>query len=108
MSDKKTYMVFNHENEHDYNIVSKLTDDGLNITVYRSNSHTWQSNVRGEKILSLTNNGNGIVFDRKIKELDYSDLVVLRLLLNFEHQTDDNPINREKLRVIEDKATFEA
>ena len=106
MSKKKTYMVFNHENEHEYDIVSKLTDKGEKITVHRSNSKIWLNHARGEKILSLTNDGNSIKFNRKIKELDYGDLVVLRLLLNFEHQTDDNAINREKLRVIEDKTTF--
>jgi hypothetical protein len=57
--------------------------------------------------MSVTNNGNGIKFDKKIKELDYGDLVVLRLLINFEHQTDANPVNREKHRIIENKTLIE-
>ena len=105
--DKQTYMVLNHEGEHEYDIVKELTDEGEKITTYRSNSKIWCSHVRGEKIMSVTNNGNGIKFDKKIKELDYGDLVVLRLLINFEHQTDANPVNREKHRIIENKTLIE-
>lgn len=105
--DKQTYMVLNHEGEHEYDIVKELTDEGEKITAYRSNSKIWYSHVRGEKIMSITNDGNGIKFDKKIKELDYEVLVVLRLLINFEHQTDANPINREKYRIIENKTLIE-
>jgi hypothetical protein len=104
---KQTYMVLNHEGEHEYDIVKELTDEGEKITTYRSNSKIWYSHVRGEKIMSITNNGNGIKFDKKIKELDYGDLVVLRLLINFEHQTDANPVNGEKYRLIENKTLIE-
>jgi hypothetical protein len=105
--DKQTYMVLNHEGEHEYDIVKELTNEGEKITTYRSNSKIWYSHVRGEKIMSVTNNGNGIKFDKKIKELDYGDLVVLRLLINFEHQTDASPINKEKHRLIENKTLIE-
>ena len=105
--EKQTYMVLNHEGGHEYDIVKKLTDEGEKISIYRSNNQIWHSHVRGEKIMSITNNGNGIKFDKKIKELDYGDLVVLRLLINFEHQTDASPINREKHRLIENKTVIE-
>ena len=107
MSNKQTYMVINHEGEHEYDIVKKLTDKGHKISVYRSNDKIWLSHARGEKIMSITDDGNGIKFDTKIKELDYAELVVLRLLINFEHQTDANPANREKYRIIEDKTLIE-
>ena len=64
--DKQTYMVLNHEGEHEYDIVKELTDEGEKITTYRSNSKIWCSHVRGEKIMSVTNNGNGIKFENKI------------------------------------------
>jgi len=105
--EKQTYMVLNHEGGHEYDIVKKLTDEGEKITIYRSNNQIWHSHVRGEKIMSITNNGNGIKFNKNIKELDYGDLVVLRLLINFEHQTDANPVNREKHGIIENKTLIE-
>lgn len=107
MSDKQIYMVMNHEGEHEFNIVKKITDKGEEITIYRSSSKVWLPNVRGEKIMSITNDGNSIKFENKIKELDYGDLVVLRLLINFEHQTDANSMNREKYRIIENKPIIE-
>ena len=108
MKDKQIYMVLNHEGVHEYDIVKELTDKGEEITLFRSNNSTWNEQAKGEKILSLVNDGNEIKFDRKFKSLDYAELFELRLLLNFEQQTDDNPHNREKYRVVEDKTLFEA
>lgn len=108
MKDKQTYMVIDHEDIHEYDIVKELTDDGEKITLFRSNNPVWTSHARGERLLSLVNDGNGIKFDRKFKSLDYAELFELRLLLNFEQQTDDNPHNRKKYRVIENKTLFEA
>jgi hypothetical protein len=107
MNDKQTYMVLNHEGVHEYDIVKELTDEGDKITLFRSNNPTWTEQAKGEKILSLVNDGNEIKFDRKFKSLDYSELFELRLLLNFEQQTDVCPINRKKYRIIENKHLFE-
>ena len=108
MNDKQTYMVLNHEGVHEYDIVKESTDEGEKITLFRSNNPMWTEQVKGEKIMSLINDGNKINFDRKFKSLDYAELFELRLLLNFEQQTDDNPLNRKKHRVIENKTLFEA
>jgi hypothetical protein len=108
MKDKQTYMVLDHENVHEYDIVKEMTDEGEKITLFRSNNPTWTEQARGEKILSLVNDGNEIKFDRKFKSLDYSELFALRLLLNFEQQIDSNYLNRKKYRIIEDKTLFEA
>lgn len=108
MNDKQKYMVFNHKDEHEYNILKEITDDGEKITLFRSNSSTWTDHSKGEKIMSLIDDGNAIKFDRKFKSLEYHELFELRLLLNFQNQTDDNPHNREKYRVIENKTLFEA
>ena len=108
MNDKQIYMVLDHEGVHEYDIVKESTDKGEEITLFRSNNPIWTSHAKGEKLLSLVNDGNGIKFDRKFSLLDYSELLELRLLLNFEQQTDANPINREKYRIIENKTLFEA
>ena len=108
MKDKQTYMVLDHEGVHEYDIVKKSTDKGEEITLFRSNNSTWTEQAKGEKIMSLVNNGDGINFDRKFKSLDYTELFELRLLLNFEQQIDNNSLNRKKYRIVEDKTLFEA
>jgi len=108
MKDKQIYMVLDHEGVHEYDIVKELTDEGEKITLFRSNNPTWTEQAKGEKIMSLVNNGNGINFDRKFESLDYAELFELRLLLNFEQQIDSNYLNRKKYRIIEDKTLFEA
>lgn len=107
MNDKETYMVLDHEGVHEYDIVKELTDEGEKITLFRSNNPIWTEQAKGEKILSLFNDGNEIKFDRKFKSLDYAELFELRLLLNFEQQTDVNLLNRKKYRIIENKHLFE-
>ena len=107
MNDKETYMVLDHEGVHEYDIVKELTDEGEKITLFRSNNPIWTEQAKGEKILSLFNDGNEIKFDRKFKSLDYAELFELRLLLNFEQQTDVSLLNRKKYRIIENKHLFE-
>jgi len=107
MKDKQTYMLVDHEGVHEYDIVKEITDEGEKITLFRSNNDVWTDHAKGEKIMSLINNGNEINFDRDLKSLDYAELLELRLLLNFEQQTDDNHHNRKKFSVIENKTLFE-
>jgi hypothetical protein len=108
MKDKQIYIVLDHKGVHEYDIVKESTDKGEEITLFRSNNPTWTEQSKGEKIMSLVNNGDGITFDRKFKSLDYAELFELRLLLNFEQQIDNNSLNRKKYRIVEDKTLFEA
>jgi hypothetical protein len=100
-------MVLNHGGVHEYDIIKESTDEGEKITLLRSNNPTWVDDAKGEKIMSLVNNGDGINFDRKFESLDYAELFELRLLLNFEQQIDSNYLNRKKYRIIENKYLFE-
>ena len=107
MKDKQIYMVLDHEGVHEYNIVKESTDKGEEITLFRSNNPTWTDHARGEKIMSLINDGNEITFDRMFISLDYAEFFELSLLLNFEQQIDNNSLNRKKYRIVEDKTLFE-
>lgn len=82
------YLVINTDGEHEYTIHVKTTNKGVKYTLFRSENKCWTSTARGEKLLSITNTGNELIFDRKFKSLDYAELAELRLLLRFENRMD--------------------
>ncbi len=107
MSDKKEYMVLDQDGQHEYTIVVEDTDKGEKFSLFTSNGSQWNDHAKGELQLAMTNDGNGCTFDRKLKKMDYSELLYVRLLVNFENQTDKNQLNREKYRIIEMKNFLE-
>jgi hypothetical protein len=100
-NEKKTYMVLDHNGTHEYDLTVVYNDEGKEISLYLSNGEQWDSIVRGELMMRMTDNGNGVKFDRKLKKLDYSQFLYLRILLNFEHKTSDIMLDRESYRVVE-------
>jgi hypothetical protein len=100
-NEKKTYMVLDHNGTHEYDLTVVYNDEGKEISLYLSNGEQWNSIVRGELMMRMTDNGNGVKFDRKLKKLDYSKFLYLRILLNFEHKTSDIMLDRESYRVVE-------
>jgi hypothetical protein len=101
IEETERYMVLDHEGNHEYDlVVINHGDYGRTINLSHSMSHQWMTDVRGELVLSMTDNGNGIKFDRKLKKLDYSELLYLRIMLNFEHQTTSNLLDRENYIVM--------
>ena len=107
MAKEQSYIILSDDGLHEYNIVVEQTKKGTKFSLYRSEGEQWREQAKGELIMAMTNNGNGVKFDRKLKNLDFSELLYVRILVNFEHQTDKNPKNRLKYRVIENKATIE-
>lgn len=71
------------EGIHDYDYVEEVTDLGVVHLLFRSNGEHWTSNCRGEEILSITDTGNGFVFNhsKPKKEMDYSYSLELSILL---------------------------
>lgn len=107
MYQRKEYMVIDNEGVHEYTIIVEETKEGERFSLYTSNGSQWNAHARNMLCLSFVNDGNGIKFDRKLKELDYSELLYVRLLVNFEHQTDRNELNRDKYRAVELKTLLE-
>jgi hypothetical protein len=99
------YLVLNSEGEHEYTIHVKTINKGEKFTLYRSNNNVWSSDARGEKIFSMTNTGDGVIFNQKIKTLDYAQLVELRILLGFENAL-DSEINHDNFKIIPVKNTI--
>lgn len=103
----KKFMVFDQENVHEYNIVVEETDKGVEYSLFMSDGEQWEEHAKGELILSMINNGDGVIFSKKLKKLDYSDLFAVRLLLNLENFMDENPRNQEKSKIVEEKIVVE-
>jgi hypothetical protein len=73
----KTYLIIE---EDDVMYRATIQDDVY--TLHRSKSLIWDGACRGEKLISLECNGNGIKLSHAKKKLDYSELEHLRILLN--------------------------
>lgn len=98
---KENYMVLDHNGTHEYNLtVINHGEYERTISLLFSNGEQWTDGVKGEMALSMTDNGNGVKFDRKLNKLDYSELLYLRILLNFEHKTTHITLDREDYIVI--------
>ena len=73
----KTYLII----EEDEVIYRATIEDDV-YTLHRSKSLLWNGECRGEKIISLECNGNGVKLSQAKKKMDYSELEHLRILLN--------------------------
>jgi hypothetical protein len=100
-TEKKTFMVLDHNGTHEYDLTTELTDEGEVFSLFLSNGEQWNAEVRGQLELRMTDDGNGVKFDRKLKNIDYSLVLYLRILLNFQHMTERGALDREKYRVVE-------
>ncbi len=82
------------DGNYDYDYSVEATEGGMVHILFRSNNETWTSHVRGEEALSITDNGNGFVFNhgRPKKEMDYSDAfelsVLLKILIYNDHKVE--------------------
>jgi lactate dehydrogenase-like 2-hydroxyacid dehydrogenase len=68
------------QNEFDLH-VSKA--NGITLyCIYANNTSVWAEHIKNTLLLSMTDNGNGIEFN-KIKNLDYADAALMKILLRF-------------------------
>jgi hypothetical protein len=104
MPKTKKYMVIAKDGVHEYDLLVEPVKRGNKFSLLLSGGEQWIA--KGELVLSMTNTGSGVKFDRSLKKIDYAMLLYIRILVSFEHQTDENPLNREKYRIIEDKAVI--
>jgi hypothetical protein len=97
---KRTFHVFD-EGLHEYSITDKPTKNGRVISLFHSNGEQWTSHTRGEFIVKITVTGNGVKFSNKINKMGYDILHSMRLLINYERETDTNGYNKIKSQVYE-------
>lgn len=68
---------------HDYDYYTEVTNDGIIHLIYASNGEHWSEHFRGTELLSITDDGNGFIFNhsRPKKEINYHDALILSTLL---------------------------
>ena len=68
---------------YDYDYSKEETEQGITHILFRSNSEHWNSNYRGVEILSITDNGDGFIFNHSKPniEMDYHYAFYLSVLL---------------------------
>lgn len=103
MSKPKKYMVISKDGLHEYDLLVETVKHGNKFSLHYSEGKQWFEHTKGKLAISMINTGNDIKFDRTIKNVDFAMLLHIRILINFEHQTDVNLKNQEKYRVIENK-----
>ena len=97
---EKTYRVINthdykSENKkvHEYDIVEHVNGEGHEIvTLYRSNDPIWSESARGEKVLTIIDTGNGVIFPKKefTNEVGYDKYAELYILMSFVNKAKTN------------------
>lgn len=68
---------------HNYDYYTEVTNDGIIHLIYASNSEHWSDHFRGTELLSITDGGNGFIFNhsRPKKEINYHNALILSILL---------------------------
>lgn len=95
---KKTFHVFD-QGLHEYTIVDKETTKGRKISLFHSDGEQWTSHTRGTMVMKMTVTGDGVKFSKNIKSMYYSELFAMRLLMNYERETDTNGYNKLKSQI---------
>jgi hypothetical protein len=69
--------------EYDYDYSEEIIDGNTIHILFSSNTEHWSGHYRGVKLLSITDNGNGFVFNhsKPKKEMDYHYTLYLTILL---------------------------
>jgi hypothetical protein len=68
---------------YDYDYSKEETEQGITHILFSSNSEHWNSGHRGVEILSITDNGDGFIFNhsKPKKEMDYHYAFYLSIML---------------------------
>lgn len=80
----KHFIVLDNKNNHEYDVFVEDKKNKRVFSIYTSDNETWNASHRKEHLLTMTNNGNGIKFDRKIKKIGYDELEYLKILISVE------------------------
>jgi hypothetical protein len=63
------------EYEYDYELIDNIH------TLYYNNSENWDINVRNTIALQIIDNGNNLIFSKKLKKVKYDKSLYLTILL---------------------------
>lgn len=77
---------------HDYSIEVEDTSEGIIYKLIRSNDSNWADEFKATKCLSILNTGDGLIFSKIEKELDYAAAAELFILLRFISKQEAQPL----------------
>lgn len=85
---KRTFVIMDTAGEdgysHDYDVSVELTDAGTLYTMHYSRNHYWDERLRGEKIMTILDDGDGFIVNPKFsKTMDYAEMAELFAMLSF-------------------------
>jgi len=68
---------------HEYDYSEEIVDTGVIHILFRSNGDQWSDHCKGEEIMSITNTGDGFLFNhnKPKKEMDYHYAFYLSIML---------------------------
>ena len=101
------YILLDNEGIHEYTIIKETDVDGLVIIyLYHSMGEQWTEKSKGKLIMTITDDGNGISFNKNIVgKQGYDDFLYLRIMVNFYYKYDDFEFKESAFEVIEVKNT---
>ena len=97
----KRYIISDENGNHEYDLTIENNDDVKVLTLSFSYSKEWVEHIRGTVAMQMFDDGNGVRFSKKLKHLDYSELLHVRLLINLEYKTDSNVCNQADYTALE-------
>lgn len=82
------YLIMRKDSDDiEFCIMHEKATHGNIYTFYRSNSIMWTHDAKGELVLKVTDDGNGLKIQLsekvKLSEMDYAHAEYLRVILNF-------------------------
>ncbi len=87
--------------QHEYDIIVKETDLGTKLTLKYAKNKIWLERLRGKKIISILDTGDGVIIEGCSNEnFGYDDLFCLRLLLNFHTHLSKNEIDKIPTKIL--------
>lgn len=78
------YVIRNKEGEDEYYIIQ--TDDECSL--YHSKNRMWHDHIQGTHVLTVTSEGEGYKWSRKVKLNDVCDAFYVSLLIRFLNRDD--------------------
>jgi hypothetical protein len=107
MGEIKTYMVINSDGEVEFDLIVIKDDKETCYSLFASNNSMWNSDYKGKRLLSMTNDGNGFSFDKKIKDISFDECEHIRIIINFEQMNSTNEADRVKFKIVESSNVIE-
>jgi hypothetical protein len=93
MTEYKVMNTHDYDTEvHDYSIKMKATPRGIIYKLVRSHDSNWADDYKGTKCLSILNTGDGLIFSKIDRELDYAAAAELYILLKFISKQESQPL----------------